>query len=151
MTGSTTSEAHPPTSRPVAGSVVVGVDGSDVSRLALRRAALEAAVHGVPLEVVHAWNFLDQHGAQFDPHFGEHEARVKIEQFVDETLGTDRPADTVVRIVNDHAGPALLEASDGAFVLVVGDRGLSGLKSVLLGSVSHHVVHRASCPVLVVR
>jgi nucleotide-binding universal stress UspA family protein len=131
--------------------VVVGVDGSDDNRDALRRAALEASAHGLRLEIVHAWNFLDQPGPTFDPHYGEDAARARIEQFVDETLGTDRPADAEVRMVNDHAAAALVDASAGAFTLVVGARGLGGFKGVLLGSVSQHVVHHAKCPVLVMR
>jgi nucleotide-binding universal stress UspA family protein len=130
---------------------VVGVDGSDGNRDALRRAALEATAHHARLEIVHAWNFLDQPGPDFDPHYGERAARTKIDRFVDETLGVDRPADTAVRTVNDHAASALVEASDGAFTLVVGARGLGGFKGILLGSVSQHVVHHASCPVLIVR
>jgi nucleotide-binding universal stress UspA family protein len=131
--------------------VVVGVDGSVSNRDALQRAALEAAAHGLPLEIVHAWNFLDQPGPRFDPHYGEDAARARIARFVDDTLGTDRTIETEVRMVNDHAASALVDASAGAFTLVVGARGLGGFKGVLLGSVSQHVVHHASCPVLVVR
>ena len=53
-------------------------------------------------------------------------------------------------MVNDHAGPALVDASNGAFTMVVGARGLSMIRSVVLGSVSQHLVHRATCPVLIV-
>ncbi|MET0324616.1 MAG: universal stress protein [Ilumatobacteraceae bacterium] len=131
--------------------IVVGVDGSETSRLALRRAAVEAVAHGARLEVVHAWNYLDQHGPQFDPHYGEDKARANADQLVTETLGADRPADVVITVVNDHAVPALLGAATGALTLVVGARGLGGFKSLMLGSVSHHVIQHASCSVLVVR
>lgn len=131
--------------------MVVGADGSEANRTALRRAALEAVAHGARLEVVHGWNFLDQPGPEFDPHYGEQAARARIERFVDDVLGADRPAEMEVRTVNDHAGPALLAAADGAFTLVVGARGLGGFRGVLLGSVSQHIVHHAPCPVLVVR
>jgi nucleotide-binding universal stress UspA family protein len=131
--------------------VVVGVDGSDVSRLALRRAALEASAHGARLEIVHAWTFLDQPGPEFDPHYGEAAARARIGRFVEETLGADQNVATEVRIVNDRAASALVDASVGALMVVIGARGLGGLKSALLGSVSQYVVHHASCPVLVVR
>jgi nucleotide-binding universal stress UspA family protein len=131
--------------------IVVGLDGSETSRLALRRAAVEATAHGAVLEVVHAWNYLDQHGPQFDPHYGEDKARVNADRIVDDVFGADRPADLVITVVNDHPTPALLDAATGAFTLVVGARGLGGFKSLMLGSVSHHVVQHASCPVLVVR
>jgi nucleotide-binding universal stress UspA family protein len=131
--------------------IVVGVDGSETSRLALRRAAVEATAHGARLQVVHAWNYLDQHGTQFDPHYGEAKATANAEQLVTDVLGSDRPADVVITVVNDHPTPALLGAAAGAFTLVVGARGLGGFKSLMLGSVSHHVVQHAPCPVLVVR
>jgi nucleotide-binding universal stress UspA family protein len=51
------------------------------------------------------------------------------------------PAETLVRMARDH----------DAELLVVGSRGRSGLKSVLLGSVSRHVVSHAPCPVVVVK
>jgi nucleotide-binding universal stress UspA family protein len=131
--------------------VVVGVDGSEPNREAMRRAAVEAIAHGARLEVVHAWNFLDQPGPEFDPHYSEATARARIDAFVDEVLGDDRPADVDVRLVNDHAARALVDASEGAFTLVVGARGLGGFKGILVGSVSQHLVHHAACPVLVVR
>jgi nucleotide-binding universal stress UspA family protein len=127
------------------------VDGSDGNRVALRRAELEAIAHGARLEIVHAWSFLDQPGPQFDPDYGEHAARERIDRFVVETLGADRNVGTDVRMVNDHAASALVDASVGAFTLVVGARGLGGFKGVLLGSVSQHLVHHSACPVLVVR
>ena len=119
--------------------------------MALQRAAVEAAAHGAVLEVLHAWNYLDQQGPQFDPHYGEDKARANADQIVTDVLGTDRPADLVVTVVNDHPVPALLGAASGAFTLVVGARGLGGFKSLMLGSVSHHVVQHAACAVLVVR
>jgi nucleotide-binding universal stress UspA family protein len=142
-------EPPDPTTDPV--RIVVGVDGSETSRLALRRAAVEAVAHGAVLEVVHAWNYLDQHGPQFDPHYGVDKARANADQIVTDVLGADRPDDLVLSVVNDHAVPALLGAASGALTLVVGARGLGGFKSLMLGSVSHHVVQHAPCSVLVVR
>jgi nucleotide-binding universal stress UspA family protein len=131
--------------------VVVGVDGSEANRDALRRAAIEAIAHAARLEAVHAWSLLDQPGPQFDPHYGEAAARKRIEAFVDDTLGSDCLAEVEVRVVNDHAASALVDASRGAFTLVVGARGLGGFKGILVGSVSQHLLHHATCPVLVVR
>ena len=129
--------------------IVVGVDGSDLSRSALSRAAVEAAAHGTGLDIVHAWNFLDQPGPEFDPHYGE--ARERIDRFVTDVLGDDRPEHTHLVLINDHPAPAVVEAAAGAYMVVVGARGLGGFKGLVLGSVSHHVVQHAPCPVLVVR
>jgi len=45
----------------------------------------------------------------------------------------------------------LLEAADGADLLVVGSRGHGGFAEALLGSVSEACVHHAQCPVVIVR
>lgn len=133
------------------GRMVVGVDGSDANRAALRRAAFEAAAHAATLEIVHAWSFLAQPSSGFDPHYGADAARAIIEHFVDGAIGSTRRLDATLRVVNDRAGAALVEASSGASMVVVGARGMGALKGALLGSVSQHLVHHAHCPVLVVR
>nr|WP_295118318.1 universal stress protein [uncultured Leifsonia sp.] len=47
-------------------------------------------------------------------------------------------------------GQALVDAASAAALLVVGNRGRGGFRSLLLGSVSSHSAHRAVCPTLVV-
>jgi nucleotide-binding universal stress UspA family protein len=131
--------------------IVVAVDGSDPSRRALARAAIEARAHSARLEVLRAWNYLDQPGPRFDPNYGEDMVRAELAEVVREVLGEDQPADTVLLVVNDLPARAVLDASHGAWMVVLGARGLGGFKGLLLGSVSHQVVHHASCPVLVVR
>jgi nucleotide-binding universal stress UspA family protein len=54
-------------------------------------------------------------------------------------------------VIKGHAAEALLEAADGADLLVVGSSGRGGFTQALLGSVSQHCVHHAPCPVLVMR
>jgi nucleotide-binding universal stress UspA family protein len=131
--------------------IVVAVDGSEPSRRALERAAIEAAAHGARLDVVHAWNYLDQPGPDFDPQYGEEAVRAELEQIVQQVLGSERPDSTELLPVNDLPAHAVLEASDGAWMVVLGARGLGGFKGLLLGSVSQQVVHHSPCPVLIVR
>jgi nucleotide-binding universal stress UspA family protein len=130
--------------------IVVGVDGSAGSRRALRQAAEEARAHGASLEVVTAWNMLDQVTAtKFDPNYGEATARADLQEIVAAELGDDGPAPSL-RIENDLPARALLSAAEGAWLLVVGARGFGGFKGLLLGSVSQQVAHHAPCPVLIV-
>ncbi|MEU3985934.1 universal stress protein [Streptomyces sp. NPDC026672] len=55
------------------------------------------------------------------------------------------------QVVEGHPAAALTEAAKDAELLVVGSRGHGAFTGMLLGSVSHHCVHHATCPVLVVR
>jgi nucleotide-binding universal stress UspA family protein len=130
--------------------VVVGVDGSANSRRALRRAAEEVRAHGATLEVVLAWSLLDEVTAPtFDPHYGEATARRDLEVIVTEELGDDH-VEATLRIENDLPARALLGAAEGAWLVVVGSRGLGGFKGLLLGSVSQQIALHAPCPVLIV-
>ena len=54
-------------------------------------------------------------------------------------------------LVDGAAAPVLLGESRTSVLLVIGDRGLGGLGSLLLGSVALHTTAHAACPVLVVR
>lgn len=58
-----------------------------------------------------------------------------------------------VKILHGEPGPALVEYANKEKVelLVIGSRGLNTLQEMVLGSVSHKVVKRANCPVLVVK
>jgi nucleotide-binding universal stress UspA family protein len=135
---------------PQAKRIVVGVDGSAGSRRALRRAAEEAAAHAAALEVLMAWSLLDEvTAAEFDPKYGDDRARADLDDIVTTELGGGA-AGVILRVANDLPARALLAAADGAWMVVVGSRGLGGFKGLLLGSVSQQVAHHSPCPVLIV-
>jgi nucleotide-binding universal stress UspA family protein len=132
--------------------VVIGVDGSPVSEPAVAFAYAAAAARAVSLVAVHAWPAL-----LIDPliarglDFGVIEAderRVLAEQLARWT--ETHPAVPVQR-VGDRAANTLVEHSRSAQLVVVGSRGRGGFTGLLLGSVSHAVLHRAHCPVAVIR
>ena len=120
---------------PSAGRVVAGVDGTELSEAAIGFAFAEARDRGCGVTLVHAVEEEDRRAA------GE------------AMLAPLRAGHTDVRtvVVADVASRALIEESAGARLLVVGSRGRGGLGGMLLGSVSQAVVHRAHCPVAVVR
>ena len=73
---------------------------------------------------------------------------------LDEALGEVRAAHPDVsidaQVVEGPAGEVLLEASEGADLVVVGTRGHGTVVGILLGSVSQHLCHHAGCPVVLV-
>ena len=136
--------------------VVVGVDGSATSRAAVDFAAAQASARGVRLRAVHAYT----HPASTRP--GDIQPLVYDEtRLRDEEDGVlagalaglaERHPDVPVDREPVHARPvaALTEASRRAQLVVVGGRGHGALGGLLLGSVSHRVLHHSACPVAVV-
>ncbi|SEN70561.1 Nucleotide-binding universal stress protein, UspA family [Mesobacillus persicus] len=81
-------------------------------------------------------------------HEGAQEIRKEIEQKL-ESL----PNKTRTYVLDGDPAQVIEEfarVNDADFI-VIGSRGLSGLKEMFLGSVSNHVLHKATCPVLVVK
>ncbi|MDN5790623.1 MAG: universal stress protein [Micrococcales bacterium] len=139
------------------GPVVVGVDGSRHAVAAARWGASAAAARGVGLVVVTTWWLEVIRGVviteEGTPEWEELTSRYRA--MAECALGEVRadhphlPIDVIVR--NDRPVSALLEASADASLLVVGTRGRGGFAGMTLGSVSHKVLQRAACPVVVTR
>lgn len=148
--------------------VVVGVDESEESVHALDRAAEVAESSGAPLHLVrgvspHVEAYVHPEIAPMV--FGEGYA-LDDGQLGDQILAYAReatdeaaarlrdlhPALTVTsEVVEDDPGLAIARAGEGAGLIVVGSRGRGGFTGMLLGSVSHTVIHHATSPVMVVR
>ena len=134
--------------------VVVGVDGSDASRDALRWAASYAQLIGAHLRAVTAWQWpLSMTVAlpvpeDFDP---AADALKALDGILSETLG-DHPAISISsRVYDGPAAAALVDDAADADLLVVGSRGRGGFAGLLLGSTSEHCARHAACPVVIVR
>ena len=137
--------------------VVVGIDGSESSKSALRWAADETVAHDAELTVASVWTPLPIAATPYDS--GGWGAGIDPQELAAAIL-----QDTVEEVLSEHSGLALrrevsggnaarvlIDLSDGADVLVVGSRGRGGFVGMLLGSVSQHVAAHADCTVVVVR
>jgi nucleotide-binding universal stress UspA family protein len=133
-----------PAAEYIPGPVVVGADGSDGSLAAITFAAEEAMLREVPLLAVCA--LADSPGS-----LG---GASQIQEAVDQDIALrekEYPELTILRQVTfGQPRTALLDATSGAQLLIVGSRGRGGLKDMLLGSVSQAMLHHARCPVGVV-
>lgn len=136
--------------------IIVGIDGSSHSHLALEWAMREAVARRVPLTVItveqvaaSGWHGLVVFPA--DEHFlvEARKAALDLIEKVTQELDESAPPVTVQAIFGLPA-ERLIEASQDADLLVVGSRGTGGFARLMLGSVSSQVAHHAHCPVVVV-
>lgn len=133
--------------------VVVGIDGSDTSKAALRWAARLAPSLSATIHAIVAWEYPIIFGleggipSEWRP---DENAKEILSASLEEVFGKDRPAGLRGSISQGHPTFVLLDASKDAQMLVVGSRGLGGFAGLLLGSVSSACAEHAKCPVLVV-
>lgn len=140
------------------GPVVVGVDGSDVSRRATEVAFEEAVARGAELHAVHTWVDTQIQGpgagyAVSEDHWKAVQAEKDelLSSYLDEL--SEQYPDVVVKkiITRDRPVRALAGAAQGAQLLVTGSHGRGGFKGMLLGSTSRALLQEAPCPMMVVR
>ncbi len=142
--------------------IVVAVDGSTSSDAAVDWAARDAALRHVPLTIVHVQPadevgpWLDFPVALPQEYLAERDRR--SQEIVDDALrvvvdavSESREFPVHTTVLTGARMPALIEVSTGADMIVLGRRGMGGLRGLLLGSTSSTLVQHAHCPVAVVR
>jgi len=139
--------------------IVVGIDGSEPSKDALRWAVEDARLRGAEVIALHAYEEpmpaldaapatpLDLPGLVTEFHEG---ALQFVTEIVDEVVGKAVTVNVAPITVEETPAKALLDAARDADLLVVGSHG-HGLSGLLLGSVSLECAQHAACPVLIHR
>jgi nucleotide-binding universal stress UspA family protein len=139
--------------------IVVGVDGSDASKDALRWAVEDARARGAEVVALHAYEVpvpapdaapappVDLPALVAEAHANAQQLAAAV---VDEVAGNAVSVDIAPIAVEDAPAKALLDASRDADLLVVGSHG-HGLSGLFLGSVSLECAQHAACPVVIVR
>jgi nucleotide-binding universal stress UspA family protein len=136
--------------------VVVGVDTAAAGETAIGFAFEEAALRGARLRLVHAWTHPasagpgDMRPLVYDPQVVAGEELRRIEEALLAWREKFPAVEMVSEALHGRAARVLAEASARADLLVVGTRGRGGFAGLLLGSVSHALLHRARCPLAVV-
>jgi nucleotide-binding universal stress UspA family protein/nitroimidazol reductase NimA-like FMN-containing flavoprotein (pyridoxamine 5'-phosphate oxidase superfamily) len=134
--------------------IVVGVSSSPASRHALAWAAREAATRGEVLHAVFAWQYpFELADGTYVPPMPNSELEEWAVTVLDDEIAAVHPPAGLTIVREARSGPAaaiLMDAAEGASLLVVGSRGHGRITGLLLGSVSQFLAVHAPCPVVVV-
>lgn len=141
--------------------IVVGIDGSRSGVHAGFFAAEIAQRTGSELEVVGVWDVgsIGHMSSEFAARIGVEEihakGEAKMQDWVDNAVAVLPERYPGVRVLGKvrRGSPVVVlrEEAEDASLLVVGTRGRGGFAGLLLGSVSHRIIHDAGCPVAVIR
>ena len=138
--------------------ILVPIDFSAHARAVLEWAAHLARAHGSALVLLHAYHlpveFQQLEATYLPPEFWSSvrgEAQASLDRTADELRGQGFEVEAVVK--EGYPATVIEEEATrlGVDLIVIGTRGLSGLKHLLLGSIAERVVQRAPCPVLTVK
>jgi nucleotide-binding universal stress UspA family protein len=139
-------------------TVLVATDFSPTSLVALQRGSELALRHGarvllVHTEVLHPVPVGGPRGVMLSVGIDQQVremSRTRLEELADSTRSQGLEVETVVTSGSPSVG--IVEQADeaGADLIVIGTRGLSGFRHLLLGSTAEHVVRHANCPVLTI-
>jgi nucleotide-binding universal stress UspA family protein len=138
--------------------IVVGVDGSPSSKAALKWAVRQAALTGSTVEAVIAWHFPPMYGgygvvpvSAVEPANFDEIAAKALNEAVAEVVDPASSVRISTTVAEGNPAQVLLDAAEGADLLVVGSRGHGGFTGALLGSVSQHCAGHSPCPVVIIR
>lgn len=143
----------------MAAEVVVGIDGSAVSRAALREAVTQAAWRNARLRMLNVVHFPAAMG--FDAMIDLETLRVAGQAVLDDELAkleAEYPDGLPVEVITDvrlgHTGGELITIGDeegiDVVLTVVGSRGFGGFRGLIVGSVTTYLVHHLEGPLLIV-
>ena len=142
-------------------SIVVGTDGSDTATTAVRQAIELARAVGARIELVSAYEPVSDARLREesvvvpkDLHWMIN-PREDVLATLEEAAGEIRAAGIEVEMFARQGDPAdaILDVAEerGSDLIVVGNKGMTGAKRFLLGSVPNKVSHHAPCSVLIIR
>ncbi|HEX6685189.1 MAG TPA: universal stress protein [Candidatus Limnocylindrales bacterium] len=142
--------------REAEGRVLLGVDGSEQSPAVVAFAFAEAQRLGVGVTALHTWiqPVASGHDSLVplatDLEALQHENEAILSEAVAAARADHPDVDVRQVIMQTGAGAAIIDASMGARLVVIGSRGRGPVTGLLLGSTSQAVLHHAGCPVAVV-
>jgi nucleotide-binding universal stress UspA family protein len=142
-------------------SIVVGTDGSDTATQAVRQAVDLASAVGAKLELVSAYEPVPQQRLAEERREAPEDLqwaispREDVDAKLEAAAAIAREGGVGVELYARQGDPAdaILDVAEerDADLIVVGNKGMTGAKRFLLGSVPNKVSHHAPCSVLIIR
>ena len=141
-------------------SIVVGTDGSDTATQAVRQAIELARSVGARIDLVSAYEPVSDARLREEIHVPEDlqwmiNPRDDVQATLEAAASEIRGAGVEVEVFALQGDPAdaILDVAEerGSDLIVVGNKGMTGAKRFLLGSVPNKVSHHAPCSVLIIR
>ena len=138
-------------------SVVVGVDGSDTSKSAVRVAAELATERGLNLKIIHALDFAPYgFGGPYMDSGGVYEwveasGKAILAEAQEQAFAVNPIIDVHTELSIGSSAQWLVDLSENARIVVVGASGSGAAATALLGNTAINVTSHAHCPVVVVR
>jgi len=142
-------------------SIVVGTDGSDTASEAVRQAVELARDVGAKVELVSAYEPVSSQRLSEERRQAPEDLqwtinpREDVDATLEQAAGVAREAGVQVETYARQGDPAdaILDVAEeqDADLIVVGNKGMTGAKRFLLGSVPNKVSHHAPCSVLIIR
>ena len=139
------------------GPVVVGIDGPAVGDALMRSACREANLRSGEVVAVHAWGIPLDLAPVAATGFETAEAQAQMagQELLDKVaaaVSSDFPDVPVTGQLSDaSAAAAIVNATHGAQLVIIGSQDLGPLRGLLAGSTTHAVIHHSACPVLIDR
>jgi nucleotide-binding universal stress UspA family protein len=142
--------------------IVVGTDGSDTAAEAVRQATELARISSARLDIVSAYEPIPSQRMKEEAREAPGDVQYEIGPREDVNLTLDNAAGAAkkdgVEEVQTHAregdpADAILDVAEeiNADLIVVGNKGMTGARRFLLGSVPNKVSHHAPCSVVIIR
>jgi nucleotide-binding universal stress UspA family protein len=141
--------------------IVVGTDGSETAAEAVRQARDLAKIAGATLSIVSAYSPIPERKVKDQQRDAPPDVQYEIGPREDVNLILDAAAadarkegvEAQTHPVEGDPGEAILKVAEetGADLIVVGNKGMTGARRFLLGSVPNNISHHAPCSVMIVR
>ena len=142
-------------------SIVVGTDGSDTATQAVQQAVELASAVGASIDLVSAYEPVPQYRLSAERRQTPEDLqwainpREDVDAVLEAAAGIARAAGVQVEVFPRQGDPAdaILDVAEerGSDLIVVGNKGMTGAKRFLLGSVPNKVSHHAPCSVMIIR